>query len=124
MNSWLVGRNDMWLSDLELSKKERAHFKLECKTVIHAGEIDYSDETIPLANAINQTFKIEKEFKPNEMGITDLALQCAKPLFRTLEIRPRLRTQVTLPGDKQPTKLYVAENYDNLFKRRRKRIKH
>ena len=111
MNSNLLFRNRMWTTEIHLNKKEQKHFKLECKTVIHAGEIDYSGKNIPLSNSVNQIFKIEKEFKPNELGITDIVEKCAKPLFRKLKIYPRPRSEIILPGDVINTKLFIADNY-------------
>jgi len=74
MHSWLNGRDRMWGEELDLSRAEQKHFRLEAKTIIHAGEVSYSGGNIPLSAAINQVFKVEKHFRENELGITHHAL--------------------------------------------------
>lgn len=117
MHSWLDGRNDMWMEELDLSRSERKHFRLEAKTIIHAGEVAYSGTNIPLSAAINQVFKVEKQFKPNELGITQHALACARPVLRSLKLRSRLRSSVSLPGDKDSLGVYLIDNYKNFLRR-------
>lgn len=112
MHSWLAGRDDMWTAELELSRSERRQFKLEAKTIIHAGEVSYSGRNIPMSAAINQVFKVEKQFKANELGITHHALACARPVLRSLKLRPRLRADIKLPGDKNPLGVYLIDNYE------------
>ncbi|MDD5008968.1 MAG: hypothetical protein PHU49_06215 [Syntrophorhabdaceae bacterium] len=120
MHSWLEGRNKMWTNELDLSRSELKHFKLEAKTIIHAGEIAYSGTNIPVSAAINQVFKVEKEFKANELGITHHALACARPVLRTLKLRHCLRGNVTLPGDKEPLGVYLIDNYEKTLRERRR----
>jgi hypothetical protein len=119
MHSWLNGRNGMWTKELDLSRSELKQFKLEAKTIIHAGEIAYSGTNIPVSAAINQVFKVEKEFKANELGITHHALACARPVLRTLKLHSRLRCRVTLPGDKEPLGVYLIDNYEKVHRVRR-----
>ena len=114
MHSRLAGRNVMWNMELDLSRSEQKHFRLEAKTIIHAGEVAYSGTNIPVSAAINQVFKVEneKQFKTNELGITHHALACARPVLRSLKLRPRLRFNISLPGDKNPLGVYLIDNYD------------
>jgi len=112
MHSWLDGRNDMWNMELELSQSERKHFRLEAKTVIHAGEVAYSGTNIPVSAAINQIFKVEKQFKANELGITQNALVCARPILRSLKLRSRIRCTIMLPGYKDSFGVYLIANYE------------
>lgn len=120
MHSWLDGRNKMWTNELDLSTSELKQFRLEAKTIIHAGEIAYSGTNIPVSAAINQVFKVEKEFKANELGITHHALACARPVLRTLKLRPCLRGNVILPGDKEPLGVYLIDNYEKTLRARRR----
>jgi hypothetical protein len=116
MNSWLNGRDAMWMAELDLSPSERKQFRLEAKTIIHAGEVAYSGTNIPLSAAINQVFKVEKKFKASELGITQHALACARPVFRSFKLRPILRCNVTLPGDKKPLGVYLIDNYRKVLR--------
>jgi hypothetical protein len=120
MHSWLDGRNGMWTMKLDLSRSELKQFRLEAKTIIHAGEVAYSGTNIPVSAAVNQVFKVEKEFRANELGITQHALACARPLLRSLKLHPRLRCKVTLPGDKEPIGIYLLDNYEKVLRARRR----
>lgn len=118
MHSWLNGRDSMWMNDLNLSKSEKKQFRLETKTIIHAGEVSYSGGNIPLSAAVNQVFKAEKTFKANELGITHHALSCARPLLRQMKLRAHRRCEVKLPGDKEPLGVYLIDTYARAVKRR------
>jgi hypothetical protein len=120
MHSWLAGRDGMWKRELDLSRLEIKQFRLEAKTIIHAGEVAYSGTNIPVSAAVNQVFKVEKEFTANELGITQHALSCARPVLRSLKLHPRLRCNVTLPGDKEPLGVYLIDNYDERVLRARR----
>lgn len=119
MHSWLGGRDGMWSTELELSRSELKQFRLEAKTIIHAGEVAYSGTNIPVSAAVNQVFKVEKNFKANELGITQQALACARPILRSFKLRARLRCNVTLPGDKEPLGVYLIDNYERVLRERR-----
>ena len=120
MHSWLNGRDGMWRNELDLSRSQQKQFKLEAKTIVHAGEVSYSGGNIPLSAAINQVFKVEKKFKENELGITEYTLLCARPVLRDLKIRPYLRASVRLPGDKNPLGVYLINNYGKILKARQR----
>ena len=120
MHSWLNGRDGMWMAELDLSRTEQRQFRLEAKTIIHAGEVSYSAGNIPLSAAINQVFKVEKNFKENELGITHHAMLCARPVLRNLKLRPTLRGSVKLPGDKEPLGIYLINNYGKILRARRR----
>lgn len=120
MQSWLRGRDRMWNMKLKLSRSWRKQFRLEAKTIIHAGEVTYSGTNIPLSAAINQLFKVEKQFKANELGITHHALACARPVLPSFNLRSRLRCTVKLLGDSAPIGLYLIDNYEKHFSSRRR----
>ncbi len=123
MHSWLDGRDGMWGMELDLSRSELKQFRLEAKTIIHAGEVDYSGTNIPISAAVNQVFKVEKKFKANELGVTQQALACARPVLRSLKLRPRLRCKVKLPGDKEPLGVFLIDNYEKVLRTRRHRYR-
>lgn len=123
MHSWLAGRDSMWPDELDLSRSELRQFRLQAKTIIHAGEVDYSGTNIPISAAINQVFKVEKNFKANELGITQHALSCARPILRSLKLRARLRCKVGLPGEKESLGVYLIDNYEWMIRDQRRRHK-
>lgn len=111
MESWLDTQNG--LSAMELTSKQFNAFFLEAKTVIHAGEVSYSDGKNPVALSINQIFKIEKLFKAGELGITNLVRTTANPIITSLGLRPRLRKTLQLPGSSARSSVYVAAKARN-----------
>ncbi len=123
MHSWLNGRDSMWTSELDLSQSERKLFRLEAKTIIHAGEVAYSGTNIPISAAVNQVFKVEKQFKANELGITQQALACARPVLRALRLRPKLRCNVTFPGDPEPHGVYLIDNFEKILRARKRHFR-
>ena len=106
MKMYLAKRDQMW--SYELEPEEYKHFKLESKTVVHSGEVFYSDGNIPIAYAINQVFKVEKIFKAGELGVTQTTLSSILPVLKGTIFRYRKGAEVTLPGDKNPIKTYVV----------------
>jgi len=85
----------------------RKVFQLRSKTVMHVGEVLYSDGSDPVAAAVNQVFKIEKLFKPGELGCTEIARVVASPFFPDLSIHPKTREVVALPGTGAPIMTWV-----------------
>ncbi len=60
---------------------------MESKKVIHAGEIMFSDKTNPVSHAVNQVFKVEKEFKAgDEIGCTDAVRRVIQPMISSSEL--------------------------------------
>ncbi len=106
MESWVDTQNALWKTDLpaEIFKT----FYIEAKTVIHAGEVAYSDKTIPVALAVNQIFKIEKLFGPNELGITHIVRTTADPIITSLQLKPVKKKMVILPGSTERIPVYLA----------------
>jgi len=106
MESWIDTQNALW--KMELSPEVFKTFYIEAKTVIHAGEVAYSDNTIPVSLSVNQIFKIEKLFGPNELGITHIVKTTAEPIITSLGLSPVKRKMVTLPGSTERTRVYLA----------------
>jgi Adenylate cyclase, family 3 (some proteins contain HAMP domain) len=119
MKIYLAKRNQ--ISSFELEQEQYKQFKLEAKTVVHAGEVFYSDKNIPMAFAVNQVFKVEKLFKAGELGVTQTALSSSLPILRGTIFGYRKRAEVTLPGDKNPIKTYLIFKKGNK-KRANKRL--
>jgi hypothetical protein len=111
MESWIDTQNALW--KMELPANIFKTFYLEAKTVVHAGEVSYSDGRIPIALAVNQTFKIEKIFKPNELGITHTVKTTAEPIIKSIGLTPRRRKVIVLPGSKENTPIYVVARAKN-----------
>ncbi len=109
MESWLETENGLW--SWEVEPKDFRYFELEAKTVINLGEVGYSGESIPMALAVNQVFKIEKLFKKKELGITDTVRRASTDVIKSLKLRPRKRDVVKLPGTKEATTVYLADKY-------------
>jgi class 3 adenylate cyclase len=106
-NSLLGGRNHMWEPDIP--KRQFRQFRLEAKTVIHAGEVAYSDGNIPIAQAVNEVFKVEKLFRANELGVTDAVRLSIAPVLKDLNLVPARRSAVLLPGSRYKTDVFVID---------------
>jgi hypothetical protein len=119
MNNGLESRNWMW--EHEVPRSLRRIFRCEAKTAIHVGEVAYSDHNIPVAQAINEVFKIEKRFRANELGITEPVRISASAILRDQGLTPRSRGKVILPGARIETELYVIDRYRRPAVPRRKR---
>jgi hypothetical protein len=109
MHEWIAVSNFQWQA--ELSSKDFRAFLLDAKTVVHVGEVAYSDKSNPIAHAVNQVFKIEKLFKGGELGMTQAAKTAAAPVLRDLGLRARLRESVMLPGDTDKTNTFVVDKW-------------
>lgn len=112
---WRAAQSRMQLYSSEWNRKlnpeMRSVFQLRSKTVTHVGEVVYSAGKDPVSAAVNQMFKIEKLFKPGELGCTDIARVVASPFFPDLSLDPKPREEVVLPGGDAPIMTWVlAEN--------------
>ncbi len=109
MHEWLAVSNFQW--QVELEPRDFRAFLLDAKTVVHVGEVAYSDKGNPVAEAVNQVFTIEKLFKEGELGMTQAARTVAAPVLRDLKLRARRRSAVTLPGDTDETQTFVVDRW-------------
>jgi len=110
MNGGLAARSAMW--EYEIPRSLRRTFRCEAKTVIHAGEVAYSDENIPIAQAINEVFKVEKIFRANELGITEPVRVSTAAILRGHGLQPKSRGSAVLPGSRVKTRLFVIDKYE------------
>ncbi len=106
-NNLIGGRNWMWSK--QMTNAQFAEFRIEAKTVVHAGEVAYSDSSIPVAQAVNEVFKVEKMFRAQELGVTEAARTSIGPVLQDLGLRPLLRGSTRLPGSKRDSKVYVID---------------
>ena len=106
MEQWIAMSNQLW--SIELTDEQYRHFMIEAKTVVHAGEVAYSEKKIPLSHAVNKTFKVEKVFSSGELGCTQVAREAAAPVMKSLGLHPRKRGEILLPGERLPTSTYLV----------------
>lgn len=100
--------NEEWEDEINDDRLHKA-FTIRAKTVVHLGEVSYITHGNPLALAVNQVFKIEKLFKPNQLGCTEVVRLAASPHFQKLKIRPKKGSSVILPGEEQESLTWVLQ---------------
>ena len=81
-------------------------YKMFAKKCVHLGEVHFNKGSDPIAFAINQLFKIEKEFTKDQLGITDSVKQVILPRIRAKEISLTKVHDVILPGDDATSALW------------------
>ena len=109
---WTVMQSQMRLYSYEWGKDRdtalAGAFTVRAQTVFHAGEVNDSDITNPVSAAVNDVFKIEKQFQPGELGCTELGRIVAAPFFPDLGLTPEIRGEVALPGSAAPVQTWVV----------------
>ena len=81
-------------------------YQMYSRKCIHLGEVHFTEESDPIALAINQIFKIEKEFKKGQIGITDAVKQVITPRIHSGQLKAKLITRTILPGENVPCRLW------------------
>lgn len=81
-------------------------YQMYSRKCIHLGEVHFTEESDPIALAINQIFKIEKEFKNGQFGITDAVKQVILPRINSGQLNAKLITRTVLPGENYPCRLW------------------
>jgi hypothetical protein len=76
-------------------------FQLYSKKIIHLGEVYFDNQLDPIAFAINQLFKVEKEFKKVQLGITDVVKQVIIPRINSGELKADKIKNVVLVGESE-----------------------
>ncbi|HKO04775.1 MAG TPA: hypothetical protein VJW51_08495 [Candidatus Acidoferrales bacterium] len=113
---WTMTQERMKLYSSEWNRKlpleMRSVFQLRSKTVVHVGEVVYSNSRDPVAAAVNQVFKIEKLFGPGELGCTEIARVVASPFFPDLSLHPKTRKKVVLPGVAAQTMTWLLAKHE------------
>jgi class 3 adenylate cyclase len=100
--------NKEWEDEIEDGSLYKS-FIIRAKTVVHLGEVSYITHGNPLSLAVNQVFKIEKLFKPSQLGCTEAVRLAASPHFRKFKIRPKKGSSVILPGEEEKSPTWILE---------------
>ena len=100
--------NAEWRNEIQDEDQFNA-FEIRAKTVIHLGEVSYITSGNPLSLAVNQVFKIEKLFKPHQLGCTDVVRLAASPHFQKHKIISVQGKKIILPGEKSKTQTWVLK---------------
>jgi hypothetical protein len=84
-------------------------FAMHTKKVVHLGEVAYSGKANPLALAVNQVFKIEKLFGPDQLGCTDVVADTVRPSLvdHGLSLNPNV--PVTLPQEDHESMTWIIK---------------
>jgi class 3 adenylate cyclase len=91
----------------ELDDYQLPIFRLSAKTVVHLGEVSFSEGKNPVAFAVNQVFKIEKLFSAGQLGATDAVKEAAAPNLVDLKLIPTRHTDVLLPEMQKKTPTWI-----------------
>jgi len=84
-------------------------FAMNSKKVVHLGEVAYSGKANPLALAVNQVFKIEKLFGPNQLGCTEIVANTVRPLLVDHHLSLKPNVKVTLPQEEHESMTWIIE---------------
>lgn len=95
-----------WYNQACIKNKKPEIYHLYSKKCIHLGEVHFDDQFDPIALAINQIFKIEKEFKKVQLGITDVVKQVIIPRINSGELKAEKIKEVTLIGENVPRPIW------------------
>jgi len=82
-------------------------FQMYSKICIHLGEVHFNDKLDPIALAVNQLFKIEKDFEKAPLGVTDVVRQVIIPRINSGELESEKIKDVTLIGEKIPRSIWT-----------------
>lgn len=82
-------------------------YQMYSKKCIHLGEVHFNEESDPIALVINQIAKIEKEFKKDQLGITDTVKQVILPRINSQEIKATKIKNIVLQGESVPRPLWT-----------------
>lgn len=82
-------------------------YQMFTKKCVHLGEVHFDKVSNPIAFAINQVFKIEKEFTKDQLGITDSVKQVILPRIKSKQVSIIKVKEVPLAGDPNPSPLWI-----------------
>jgi hypothetical protein len=89
-----------------ITDKKPEIFQLYSKKCIHLGEVHFDNQLDPIALAINQIFKIEKEFLNVQFGITDIVRQVILPRINSGELKAEKIKEVVLVGESESSPIW------------------
>lgn len=75
----------------DMTPEEVDMFRIRARTVVHLGEVAFTENSNPIANAVSHTFKAEKHFEAGELGCTEVVRTIIEPLTRELGLNPQKR---------------------------------
>jgi len=90
-----------------IDKNKPDIFQMFSKKCVHLGEVLFSDDSDPIALAINQISKIEKKFKKDQFGITDVVKQVILPRINSNQLTAKKLKKIILPGETVSRSLWV-----------------
>jgi len=94
--------------NLKCMKKQKPDiFQMFSKKCIHLGEVLFDDDSDPIALAINQIAKIEKEFKQDQLGITDVVKQVILPRINFGQLSAKKLKKIILNGETISRPLWI-----------------
>lgn len=83
-------------------------FKLKARRLVHVGEVSYASNSDPLSLAVNQTFKIEKEFSEIKLGCTESVAKSIRPVIKDLGYKLEENKRILIAGeDSQSMSYYI-----------------
>lgn len=92
-------------NDRCINEGKKEIYQMFSKKCVHLGEVHF-EESNPIALAINQIFKIEKEFKGGQLGVTDAVRHVILPRINSGQVIIEKITEATFPGENVPTPLW------------------
>ena len=89
-----------------IDEKKQDEYQMFSKKIVHLGEVQFDDVYNPISLAVNQIFKIEKEFGRVNLGITEAVFQVIIPRIESGQLSHKLIKKVTLDGEKNPKPIW------------------
>jgi hypothetical protein len=99
-------------------------FKLRARRLVHLGEVSYKKPSDPLALAVSQTFKIEKNFSETDLGCTQVVADAVRPKLDELGLILKENKKVKIPGvGNEVMTYYITRRKGSEAKRMSKPVK-
>lgn len=83
-------------------------FTLRARRLVHLGEVRYAAISDPLSLAVNQIFKMEKEFSDTKLGCTQIVAETVMPTLRDLGYTLEKNKNIMIFGDSHETMTYYV----------------
>lgn len=89
-------------------EERTAAFRLRARRLVHLGEVSFKEHTDPLALAVSQTFKIEKNFPETDLGCTQAVADTIGPKLAEIGARLERNREVDIAGFAVPVMTYYV----------------